>query len=70
MARLRRRKNTKKNEKDNNDDDLLISDFQFGEMLSKKQLELELQHLRLEIKLNDQIRRLIDRQMDELIKQN
>ena len=53
-------------EKPNDTSDVLFSEFHSEKMLSKKQLELEMQYLRLEMKLNEQIRKLIDSEIRAL----
>jgi hypothetical protein len=63
MARLRRRNRNRKIQLNNLEEELLIPDYQENKTMSKKELELEMEHLRLEIRLNNQIRRLIDKEM-------
>ncbi len=70
MARLRRRNRNRKIQPNNLEEELLIPDYQENKTMSKKELELEMEHLRLEIRLNTQIRRLIDKEMKKFELEN
>ena len=68
MTRLRRKARRKKIELSEIEKELLIPDYSAVKLLTKKEIDLEMEHLRLEIRLNKQIRQLLDKEFKQYIK--